>query len=48
MTTEFFMTLLSDFLNKRETEQPENIDWEELMKAAKLHEIVGIVYYQCR
>ncbi len=45
MTTEFFMTLLSDFLNMRETEQPdESTDWEELMKAAKLHEIVGIVY----
>ena len=40
-TTEFFITLLSDFLNKRETVQPEeNVNWEELIKVAKLHEMV--------
>ena len=48
MTTEFFITLLSDFLNKRETKQPEDIDWAELMRVAKLHEMAGIVYYQCK
>ena len=49
MTTVFFISLLSDFLNKRETIQPEgDINWEELMKTAKLHEVAGIVYYQCK
>ena len=48
MTTDFFITLLSDFLNKRETEQPEDINWAELMRVAKLHEMAGTVYYQCK
>lgn len=49
MTTEIFLSLLSDFLNKRETLRlTEGINWEELIKVAKLHEMAGIILCQCR
>ena len=49
MPKEYFITLLSDFLNKRETTQIEpGVSWDKLMNLAKRHKVTGILYYQCK
>lgn len=49
MLTEFFISILSDFLNHRDTERPKNdISWNGLIEVAKRHEVSGILYYQCK
>ena len=47
--TSLFIGILSDHLNKRTTEKPaEDTDWASLYRLAKNHEVIGIVYMQCR
>ena len=47
--TSLFIGILSDHLNKRTTEKPaEDTDWASLYRLAKIHEVIGIVYVQCR
>lgn len=44
----FFIQVLSDFINKKQTESLTNIDWNEVMTLAKKHQVGGIIYYQCK
>lgn len=49
MTTEFFINILSDHINRIPTEKPSfDIDWESLIKMAKQQEVSGILFYQCK
>ena len=44
----FFIKILSDFLNERQTVAPvETLDWNIIVKLAHAHQTSGILYYQC-
>ena len=45
---EFFLRVLSDHLNGRATDPPEGLDWPQIAKYAKSHEVEGIIYHQCK
>lgn len=50
MTSEqkYFIQILSDHLAGRESCPPEDVvDWEEIVSAAKKHDLAGIVWHQC-
>ena len=45
----FLLQILSDHLNGRQTALPEyEFDWTELSRLARIHQVDGIVYYQCK
>lgn len=44
----FFIQVLSDHLNERKTIPPETIDWSIVLKLGIIHQVEGIVYYQCK
>ena len=44
----FFIQVLSDHLNERKTIPPETIDWSIVLKLSNIHQVEGIVYYQCK
>ena len=50
MTNEqtFFLQILADHLNRRQTAPREDIDWATVMTYAQNHQVSGIVYYQCK
>ena len=49
MTEYFFVSLLADHLNGRNTANPNyEIDWERLLTVADQHELRGILYHQCK
>ena len=43
-----FIGILSDFLMCRKTTMHDNIDWPVIIKLSKIHQVEGIVYFQCR
>ena len=46
---EMFLKILSDHIHRiPTTEFPEEIDWDVLQKMARIHNLKGIVYIQCR
>ncbi len=45
---EFFIQLLSDHLAKRSTQRNDHVDWEKLAHISRIHQVDGIVFYQCR
>ena len=45
---EFFLQVLADYLNKRPTVVPENLDWNVLEEIGEAQELTGIIYYQCK
>lgn len=49
MTTEqaFFIQILSDHLNGRETQPRTDVDWSVLSEYARIHQVNGILYRQC-
>lgn len=51
MTAEqsFFLAVLSDHLHRKPTMVPAvELDWNEIFRIAKLHQVEGIIYYQCK
>ena len=44
----FFIRVLSDHLNGRQTEAHEDLDWAALRTLADIHQVSGIVYHQCK
>lgn len=44
----FFLQVLSDHLNGRQTNPQENIDWSVIMTLTQNHQVNGIVYWQCK
>ena len=50
MTAEhlFFLNVLSDFLNQRETVVPEKLDFDQIPAMAKSHQVEGIIYDQLK
>ncbi len=49
MTDSFFISLLADHLNGRNTTNPNyEIDWKRLLTLADQHEVRGILYHQCK
>ena len=45
---EFFIQVLSDHLAGRKTDHSDGLDWAEIMKLSRSHQVDGIVFYQCR
>lgn len=45
---QFFICILSDFINERKTDPVDCIDWKEILTFAINHQVAGIVYYQCK
>ena len=47
---QFFISILSDHLAGNKTNPPKNIDidWKEIQRLSKSHQVDGIVYYQCK
>ena len=43
-----FIGILSDFISCRKTTLPEYIDWSIIAKLSRIHQVEGIVYYQCK
>ena len=50
MTSEqnFFLKMLTDHITKKKTNPDLDLDWNVLAKWAKIHQVEGILYYQCR
>lgn len=44
----FFIELLSDHLNRRQTVVPEDVNWGELVATAKKHEMAALLFFQCK
>lgn len=48
----FFLRMLSDHLQKKSTIFEDNLDldlnWETIVAIAKIHQVEGILYYQCK
>jgi hypothetical protein len=45
----FFLNLLSDHINRRKTTCfSESFDWNKILYYAQIHQVEGIVYYQCK
>lgn len=44
----FFIQVLSDHLNKRKTAFKENIDWSRVVRLSLIHQVDGILFYQCK
>ena len=44
----FFLQVLADYLNKRETVMPEAINWDMLWEIALSQQLTGVVYHQCK
>lgn len=44
----FFIQVLSDHLNKRKTALKENIDWSRVVRLSLIHQVDGILFYQCK
>lgn len=45
---QFFLQVLADHLNKRETLTPDGLDWQQLYAYAKSHQVQGIFWSQCK
>lgn len=48
LNQKFFINILSDHLQGISTEIPDDVNWEEILKLSKSHQVEGIVYYQCK
>ena len=50
MTSEqsFFIEILKNHLAGAETRPSANIDWKTILSFAKIHQVEGIVYFQCK
>ena len=44
----FFLQVLADYLNIRETAVPEDINWDMLWEIALSQQLTGVVYHQCK
>lgn len=44
----FFLRLLADHLAGRTTSPANNLDWQLILQYARMHQVDGIVYYQCK
>ena len=44
----FFLQILSDHLNGRETQARSGLDWDKITEYAQKHQVNGILYYQCK
>ena len=44
----FFLKVLTDHITKKKTDPIPDLDWELIAKWAKIHQVEGILYYQCR
>ena len=45
---EFFLQVLADHLNKRETAVPDNLNWYVLEEIGQNHKLSGVIYHQCK
>lgn len=45
---QFFLQVLADHLNKRETCTPAGMDWQQIYAYAKSHQVQGIFWNQCK
>ena len=48
---QFFLNILSDFINNRKTkptEDAKHLDWSLIIKYAQMHKMEGIIKYQCK
>ncbi len=45
---EFFLSVLADYMNKRKTNPPDGLDWQQLVSYAAQHQLLGILWYQCK
>ncbi len=42
-----FIRILADHLNKRKTIIEENVEWKKIISYAEIHQVEGIIFYQC-
>lgn len=43
-----FISILRDHLLNQKTENRADFDWNELLRLSKVHEVTGIIYFQCK
>ena len=48
MIEQFFFQIMSDYLNGRKTKPVTEVDWELLLRLARIHQIEAILYSQCK
>lgn len=44
----FFLQVLADYMNKRHTQVPDNLDWSVLEEIGQAHQLTGVIYHQCK
>lgn len=47
-TQSFFLQILGDHLRGRETQPRSDVDWDAVLELARIHQVSGVVYQQCR
>ena len=48
LNQQFFINILSDHVHGIKTKSTDEIDWDEVLKLSKSHQVEGIVYHQCK
>lgn len=48
-TIDYCIKIISDHINGKQTKEPvETINWDKVVRYFKCHELIGILYYQCK
>ena len=45
---QFFLQVLADYMNKRPTQVPGDLDWSVLKEIGQAHQLTGVIYHQCK
>ena len=44
----FFLQVLADYMNKRPTQVPDDLNWSVLKDIGQAHQLIGVIYHQCK
>lgn len=44
----YFLQILADYMNKRPTRVPGDLDWSVLKEIGQAHQLTGVIYHQCK
>ena len=44
----FFLQVLADYMKKRPTQVPDDLNWSVLKDIGQAHQLTGVIYHQCK